>query len=363
MTTSGPTSRSTSRPRVVGVSCLSGLGRSWRDLGDRVRPELPSGPPSVAVELAGIPPDRPRSERMAEKLMSRSAVLGHLATRAAITDAGWHRDADLGDVGNYMGVGASGGSVDQLEAMLSQSVENGAFSLERFGRHGLRACNPLYAFQLMNNFAMCHAAILSGLQGPNAALFSRGGGTVVALAEALFALEDDDEPCTRTLVGGADCALDPVTTAELHRRGLIAEGLEPGEGAAVLALSRREADEGLATIAHCAFAPPDRRGLRAGFARAAPRSIEVDAVVTAGWGPARQGELASLAAGASGDAAVPAVMDVTRRAGETLAASPALAWATAIALLQGPHRRVMALTCGIDEELGVVVFEGIEVGS
>ena len=357
-----------SGPKVVGASCLSNLSLSWRGVGQAIvdrssRDHRASHEGTLDVAIAGIPADRPKSERMAERLMSRSAVLGHLATCAAVADAGWVTadsppNGALSDVGLFMGVGASGGSVSQLQAMLSQSIDNGEFSLHAFGRQGLRACNPLYAFQLMNNFAMCHAAILGGMQGPNAALFSRGGGTVMALSEALFVFADDHEDCHRVLVGGADCATDPVTHAELARHGFCAEGLVPAEGAAILALSDRAGDRALATVKCSAIAPLGEVGLKSAVASALPdrehaRGDLCDLVVSAGWGPARQAELAAIA---SELAPAASVVDVTREMGESLAATPALAWVVAIDLLQGNFDRALVLTCGIDDHVGAVLF-------
>ena len=40
----------------------------------------------------------------------------------------------------------------------------------------------------MNNFTLCHSAILQGPAGPNSAFFSRGGGTLLAISEAMAAL-------------------------------------------------------------------------------------------------------------------------------------------------------------------------------
>ena len=54
-----------------------------------------------------------------------------------------------------------------------------------------------------------------GARAPNAALFSRGVGTVLALAEAHHAVASGE--CELALGGGADSALHPVTWAELRR--------------------------------------------------------------------------------------------------------------------------------------------------
>ena len=142
-------------------------------------------------------------------MMSRAAYLAAAAVHAALRELrrrgpGWGRRADTG---LFLGVGASGGDIPELEAMLRESVAGDAFSLDRFGDAGLRAANPLFAFQLMNNFTLCHGAILAGLEGPNAAFFSRGAGTVRALREAAFAVAEGEAPVA--LAGGADSALIP----------------------------------------------------------------------------------------------------------------------------------------------------------
>jgi hypothetical protein len=101
-------------------------------------------------------------------------------------------------------------------------------SLARLGADGLLASNPLDTFRVLNNFTMCHGAILEGTTGPNGAFFSRGTGTVHALAEAVHAIESGD--CERALAGGSDTALHPATWAELARDGFT--DLVPSAGAA-----------------------------------------------------------------------------------------------------------------------------------
>jgi len=122
-------------------------------------------------------------------------------------------------------------------------------SLARLGGEGLAACNPLLAFQLMNNFTMCHGAIIAGTTGPSGALFSRGVGTTAALVEAVAAIESGE--CTCAIAGGADSALHPVTRAELARDGFVARGLVPAEAAALVAL---QAGAGSVAVEGCAIA-------------------------------------------------------------------------------------------------------------
>ena len=189
--------------------------------------------------------------------MSRSAILASMATDAALRETGWHtlprREGTLEDVGFYLGVGASGGSVTELTAMLAASVENRELSLTRFGNQGLAAVNPLFAFQLMNNFTLCHSAILHGTQGPNAAFFSRGTGTVVALLEAAHAILEDE--CGRALAGGADSGVHADVGGARARR-LVATRSGSRRRRSVLALGHPVAPSGaLGSWTMSPFAP------------------------------------------------------------------------------------------------------------
>jgi hypothetical protein len=179
------------------------------------------------------------AERMAMRLMSRSALLAYRAARQTMHNAQWQGGHDIGV---FMGVGASGADLLQLQRMLVASQHNGVFDIATFGDQGLKACNPLFAFSLMNNFTLAHSAALCDLRGPNAVLFSRGAGTVAALEEAIASLAEG--ACNRALVGGADTLLHPVTDIETRHlmQQLPTHDLLPvpnGEGAAILALEKR----------------------------------------------------------------------------------------------------------------------------
>jgi hypothetical protein len=288
---------------VVGVAALSPLGHDWRGLG--------------AALLAGrraegpVPPGLAVADARARKLMSRAAELAAIALRRVLESAGWSEGR--AEIGAFLGVGASGGAMDAVRALVDASVEDGALSLARLGRDGLAACTPLLAFQLMNNYTLCHGAILEGVGGPNAAFFARGGGTTIALVEAIAALDEGD--CARAVAGGADTALHPVTWAELRREGH--DRVPPAEAAALLALARAPGARPLAVV----------------------ESVTLD--------EARPAADVTITIGGGG-------VDVLGL-GQTLAAAPALAWAAAIDLL-ATVERVAVVGGGVDGPQGAVVF-------
>lgn len=342
---------------IVGAGAVSAFGVGWRGLGraavardlqPRESALLRDSHPGIAAsEVGEIAPALDAGNARARKLMSRAARLSAIALREALADAGFRERRE--EIGAWMGVGASGLAMEDVPAIVSASFAGADLSLQRLGGQGLLACNPLFTFQTLNNFSLCHGAILEGLGGPNGAFFSRGSGTAVALAEAVYALLQGD--CDRAVAGGADSALHPLTWAELRRGGFSARGLVPGEGAAVLALAREPSSPVLALLESCAVLASAREGGDAVF-RELEQLPQVDLVVLAPWGTPARAWLGDLAASRCSGAAV---LDLSLCLGESLAATPALAWVAALDLLRSGERGLV-LTAGIDGDLTRAVF-------
>jgi len=291
--------------------------------------------------FAGMPADQPLANPRARKMMSRAAYLAARALADLVRETGW----EAAPIGYYLGVGGSGGSLDDVIALLDASLVDGAFSLTRFGDRGLAACNPLLAFQLMNNFTMCHGAILEGLRGPNSAVFSRGAGTIAALAEAVYAVRSGE--CLHAITGGADAPKHPVTTAELAREGYLARGLMPADAVGLLALARSTSrDEvivdGVAYVS--GRGRPPGQAIVDVFERVSTRDTGVDVIVIAPWGPPAADTLRAAASARFPEALI---LDTTPL-GESLAASPALAVSAAVDALRDRPGRAAVLTLGVD---------------
>jgi 3-oxoacyl-[acyl-carrier-protein] synthase II len=279
------------------------------------------------------------------RLMSRAARLASATLHAILEESRWS-PGDRDGIGYYLGVGGSGGSVADLEAIARASVVDGALSMERLGGQGLRAASPLTTFQLMNNLTLCHGAIAEGLAGPNGAFFSRGGGTVVALMEALRSVETSESD--RAVAGGADSVVHPIPWASLVREGHSGPGVFPGEGAAALALAA--AGDVLAWVDECEVLSATAEDLWMALGtdpRAPP-----DLVVIAPWGPDARDRLASLV-----KRLYPGVglLDISLGFGNAMAATPALAWVVALDRLVASHAgTVEILSLGVDDQLGMV---------
>jgi len=388
---------------IAGASAISRYGATWRGLARAL---------SDGGSFPGVPAETPLANpkaRNARKMMSRGAYLAAAALAELMREVGWSA-AQREGAGYYLGVGASGGSLDDVTALLDASIVDNhgtrEFSTVAFGEHGLAACNPLLAFQLMNNFTLAHGAIFEGLGGPNGALFSRGSGTTAALIEAVHAIASGD--CERAIAGGADSATHPVTAAELAREGFTAHGLEVAEGAGLLALvevaqlrpstarlgGNDAANLGSVEAAHrsspdviqlgsvdaapsaslgvevhaqpilvtgCAIACGRGRDLGATIADAIARATEaaaavaeLDVVVIAGWGPPA---VDASRTWARTHAPRARIVDVAAL-GATLAAGPALGWIAALDLLAASAaRRVLVIDAGVDGDAGAALFE------
>lgn len=319
---------------INGAAAVSGCGFNWRGLGstERIR----------AFEVPAIAADIDVDAR-SRKLMSHPARLAAVALRLALGDAAWPVEGRE-EIALYLGVGASGCSMEELTRMLAASIADHEYSLERFGGAGLAACNPLFAFQLMNNFTLCHGAILNGTGGPNGAFYSRGTGTLAALAEAHWLVASGE--CERALAGGADSAMHPVTWAQLVREGYPARGFVPGEGAGLLAMSA-SAQGALATLDQVRFHGPKHIGRVEGMLAEVG---DADLLVVAPWGDEARALLQR-----------PGAVDVGDRFGDALAAAPALAWCAALDLLQtGRYRRAHVVSAGIDGGVGLAVLGALQ---
>ncbi len=350
----------TARVGVRAAAALSRFGLDWRGLGAALAAgEVSPGGGEVALAVADDAGDVKQ-----RRLMSRAARLGAVAARLALREAELAPGVAREDVGYFMGVGASGGEALQIEALVAASFDATGFSLTRCGHEGLAAATPLFAFQLMNNFTLCHGAILEGVGGANAALFSRGAGTVLALGEAMAALAHGD--CELALAGGADSALHPATRAELVRDGYVADGLVCAEGAGLLLLGpeagAREVIDGCWVWPAAARARGDSDAARALFGlgdrvAAAEREVggDFDLVVVTAWGHAAADQLLTAAARLGRR-----VIDAGAGLGETLAAAPALGWLVALDVLRskaGGPARALVLSAGCDGALGAVTMQ------
>lgn len=315
---------------IVGAACCGPSLEGWRALARALRAQTP-----LSGHHAALPVVTDANLRRQRKRMSHSAYMATLTLGELLEQLGWAERAI--ELGYYLGVGASGGDMGQLHDLLAHSRAEGAFDVARFGQEGLLASNPLFAFQLMNNFTMCHGAVIHGVGGPNAAIFGHGVGTTCALEEAAWSILEGQ--CERAIAGGADSAIYPVTAAELERTYVHLPPLSEGVG--LLALTHPTTPEAARAIGalRAVYTLNDREH-EASVTRFEPSSSRLlicHELITGRW--------------SINHAPQPAPMPCA------LAASPAWSWLIALELLE--QDQVMEVTVcvrGEEEAWGVATF-------
>ena len=338
---------------ICGAAAVSSWGFDWREMGQKllgsqtafapVRQlqafiDIESGVPVIGSEVSDIP-SQYDVEARSRKFMSHPARLAAIALKLLLVQTNWSPEIHQ-DTAFYLGVGASGAAMSELEAMLAASIHEHQFSVADFGAKALNACNPLFAFQLMNNFTLCHAAILQGIGGTNSAFYSRGTGTVAALQEARWQITSGSADFA--IAGGADSALHPVTWAQLAQFSQIV----PGEGAALLALSDQPvsafAELGKVNYVSQLNALPT---LLSQLTNLGEHALLLLVPCNA--------EKRQVLQQVVSDFALPS-LDISLLLGEALAATPALAWCAALALLNNPYSRIFIISAGLDDGVGLV---------
>jgi hypothetical protein len=281
----------------------------------------------LAAELDELPAPMSRVEARARRMMSRGAALAAVAAAdlVATGDAAALPADELEEHAFFMGVGPSGGDLNQIATLLATGQHGATLDLSVLGREGLSAAHPLLGFSLMNNFTLCHTAIAHGLRGPNAAFFSRGGGTWAALEEAVATL--DERRAKGAWVGGADAGTHLTTWEETLRE--VDHARAPGEGAALLRLGTEPSAVRLRRLAPLEGGLPDVAG------HLVISVLETERAVS---------RFGGLSGGAHH-------FDLCAIIGSCLAAGPALGWAAAYGLLQAGLGSCAAVVAeGVDGE-------------
>ena len=141
------------------------FGVGWRGLAAFVR----RGGAPAALEVPALAANDEPCEPRQRKLMSRAAYLGRRRDQARAARARRPRRLESRPPASllYMGVGASGGEIAELEAMLRESVDGGQFDLGRFGAAGLTRRQPAVCVPADEQLHALPRRDPGGLQGPN----------------------------------------------------------------------------------------------------------------------------------------------------------------------------------------------------
>jgi len=138
--------------------------------------------------------------RKTRKFMGLQDVLAVVCAGKALRQAGL-TEAELGErAGLFLAVGHIPFERRDVEPVLEASLEEGAFSLERFAAGGYQRAHPLLTFRCLPNMPAYHVSANFDVQGPYFVTYPGAGQLYQALDEAVCALNRGDVDIA--LVGG-----------------------------------------------------------------------------------------------------------------------------------------------------------------
>jgi 3-oxoacyl-[acyl-carrier-protein] synthase II len=306
---------STRRAVITGVGLVTpiGLGAAsfWESLRagrGGVRPiqsfDASALPVRIGAEVTDFDPCHylEKKDRKILKVMARTSQFAVAAARMAADDADLGRAAPNPErFGVIFGAGTIPSDLDEFGPAARESLGDGPdrIDLKKWGERGIPLMPPMWMLHHVPNMIACHVSILHNAQGPNNTISQTDVGGLLALGEALRAVQRGRADLF--LAGGADAKINPVTMARqclfspLSRRNdaperasrpfdLGRDGMVLGEGAGVVALEEMEhaRRRGARIYAEVVgFGSAFDRGLTgAGVARAAARALR-----EAGVGP------------------------------------------------------------------------------
>ena len=177
------------------------------------------------------------------RLMNRDSQMAVVAARLAMNDAGVRADREYRgeDIALYGATGAAGMAVEEIAEIIKYATsDDGAMSIERFGRVALRRVRPVLSFKILANMPVCFVSIFENIRGPNAVYTPWQGQGAQAIVSGIRAIHRGEVPCA--LVGGCDVRTRELSFVNLQQLGMFeswkryGKGTIPGEGAVFILL-------------------------------------------------------------------------------------------------------------------------------
>jgi 3-oxoacyl-[acyl-carrier-protein] synthase II len=217
----------TRRTVITGAGILSPVGPGadafWRALLDGrsgVKPIRGFDASGLPVRFAGEIPDFDpknyieKKDRRGLKMMARTIQLAVSAAQLAINHGKVDKSKlDPERFGVEFGAGLIASELPDLAdgSRASQNCQPGVTDLEKWGREGLGAIQPLWMLKYLPNFLACHVSILHDARGPNNSITESDVASLLALGEAFRIL--GREGADFFLVGGAESKMNVLSLA------------------------------------------------------------------------------------------------------------------------------------------------------
>jgi 3-oxoacyl-[acyl-carrier-protein] synthase II len=222
--------------------------------------ELPS---PFAAEVKDFKAGDLLRDRKFLKVMSRDMQLGVASANLAMQDTG----LSDGDIDPYrLGVVYGAGRMTTHPTELASAVaacqdEDDEFSMTRWGEGGMGRIAPLWLLRQLPNMPACHISIDHNARGPNNTITSRDASALLALSEAVRAIEAGRVDAM--IVGACSSNIHPVDIAKFHRfEGLSRRNDDPARACRPFDFERDGAvvGEGAATFVVENYEHAKRRG-------------------------------------------------------------------------------------------------------
>lgn len=263
-----------SRVVVTGVGVVSPIGIGHDNLWDSLTnnrsgidylssfntDELPS---PFAAEVKDFKAADLVRDRKFLKVMSRDMQLGVASANLAMRDSSLNN----GDIDPYrLGVVYGAGRMTTHPVELAAAVEasrddDSEFSMTRWGEGGMGRIAPLWLLRQLPNMPACHISIDHDARGPNNTITSRDASALLALSEAVRAIEAGRADAM--IVGACSSNIHPVDIAKFHRfEGLSRRNDDPARACRPFDFERDGAvvGEGAATFVVESYEHAKRRG-------------------------------------------------------------------------------------------------------
>lgn len=179
----------------------------------------------------------PKHYRKAVKVMAKDVELAVAAAKLAVDDAklqtrGTRPEGDTGPttypserMACHIGAGLIAAETEELSLAMASSVEDGAFSLKRWGTvgeagGGMNNLQPLWMLKYLPNMLACHVTIIHGLEGPSNTILNGEASGLLSVGESFRVLRRG--AADAGFAGSAESKINPMGLMRMDLCGRIA---------------------------------------------------------------------------------------------------------------------------------------------
>jgi len=239
------------RVAITGLGVVTpagiGMGQFWQALMDRK-----SGVKSISLfdaakftcRIAGQVDDFsarnyvPKDYRKAVRVMARDIEFAVAAADLAFRDSGIvtrgidpdKTTIDSNRLGCNIGAGLMCGDLNELGEAITTALEDGKFSLKRWGSEGMNNLTPLWLLKYLPNMLSCHVTIIHGAKGPSNCITCGEASGTLAIGEAGRYI--NRSAADAAVAGGGESMVNPMSLLrqDMLKRLCASSNDSPAEG-------------------------------------------------------------------------------------------------------------------------------------